>query len=66
MPLEDGQELEPLLLTGHRINWFAPDRPVEGGTVFVRPAASDEGADSIPLNAANTTDNRAAGGTGQD
>jgi hypothetical protein len=51
MPLEDGQELELLLLTGHRIAWFAPDRPVEGGTVFVRPTASDESANSIPPNA---------------
>lgn len=22
---------------GHRVVWFAPDRPVNGGTVFVRP-----------------------------
>lgn len=22
---------------GHRVNWFAPDRPVNGGTVFARP-----------------------------
>jgi hypothetical protein len=26
----------------HRITWFAPDRPVENGTIFLRP----EGAPS--------------------
>jgi hypothetical protein len=23
--------------SAHRITWFAPERPVENGTVFVRP-----------------------------
>jgi hypothetical protein len=45
MLLDDGQK-HKLLLTGHRIAWFAPNRPVEGGTVFVRPTASDENVDS--------------------
>lgn len=26
-------------MTGHRVTWFQPDRPVEGNTVFVHPAA---------------------------
>jgi beta-N-acetylglucosaminidase len=21
----------------HRVTWFAPDRPVDGGTLFIRP-----------------------------
>lgn len=28
---------------GHQIYWFGPDRPVNGGTVFILPA--DEGSD---------------------
>jgi hypothetical protein len=50
MPLDDGQE-PGLLSTGHRVAWFAPDRPVEGGTVFVRPTAANESADCIPRSA---------------
>lgn len=33
MTPEDGHDEAP---TGHRILWFAPDRPVDGGTIFVR------------------------------
>ena len=25
----------------HRVTWFAPDRPVGGGTIYVRPPADD-------------------------
>jgi hypothetical protein len=25
----------------HRITWFAPERPVENGTVFLRPEAPE-------------------------
>ena len=25
------------MTSAHRVTWFAPDRPVDGGTVFVRP-----------------------------
>lgn len=25
--------------SAHRILWFAPDRPVEGATIFLRPVA---------------------------
>lgn len=27
--------------TARRVHWFAPDRPVETGTVFVRPTGRD-------------------------
>jgi len=29
---------------GHRVKWFGPDRPVDGGTVFERPPADDRAA----------------------
>ena len=32
----DQDDLEPR--PAHQITWFAPDRPVEGQTVYVRPA----------------------------
>jgi hypothetical protein len=31
----------------HRISFFAPDRPVDGTTMFIRPA-SDESAVTVP------------------
>jgi len=34
--------------TTHRVNWFAPDRPVEGATVNVRPATSDDTPEPLP------------------
>jgi hypothetical protein len=40
MVLEFGQN-EDFLVTTHRVSWFAPDRPVEGCTVFVRPSADE-------------------------
>ena len=27
------------MTVAHRVTWFQPDRPVEGNTVYVRPAA---------------------------
>ena len=42
----NGQD-EPKRLVGHRNNWFQPDRPVAGGTVFVRPVA-DVSSDVSP------------------
>lgn len=36
MALDDGQD-EAQRAVAHRVTWFAPDRPVEGVTVFVRP-----------------------------
>jgi hypothetical protein len=35
--------------TAHRVNWFAPDRPVDGATVFVQPPvdASNHVADPV-------------------
>ena len=37
--------------TAHRVVWFAPDRPVEGNTVYRRPSAESEGASEFELEA---------------
>jgi hypothetical protein len=48
MSLDAGNE-QARTAPAHRINWFAPERPVENGTVYVRPEpASDAGAPSDP------------------
>jgi hypothetical protein len=31
--------------TWHRVVWFAPDRPVEGNTIYRRPLVESAGAD---------------------
>jgi hypothetical protein len=37
---------EPSIHESFKVNWFAPDRPVGGGTVFVRPEDdADDAAD---------------------
>ncbi len=28
--------------SAHRVTWFGPKRPVDGGTVFVKPLADSE------------------------
>ena len=33
-----------LLANTHKVVWFAPDRPVEGNTIFVRPLTNFEAA----------------------
>ncbi len=37
MPLDTGSE-EVADAPGHRASWFSPERPVNGGTVFLRPS----------------------------
>ena len=36
--------------SAHQITWFAPDRPVDGGTVYKRPALETavESSDALP------------------
>jgi hypothetical protein len=34
MSSADGQPAAPL---PHKVSWFAPERPVEGNTIYVRP-----------------------------
>jgi|tagenome__1003787_1003787.scaffolds.fasta_scaffold19599252_1 hypothetical protein len=43
-----GRHTEPP--AAHQITWFAPDRPVDGGTVYKRPAPqdTDQSADALP------------------
>jgi hypothetical protein len=44
MSLDTGEE-QAQSAPAHRISWFAPERPVENGTVYVRPEpAPDAGA----------------------
>ena len=39
MQLETGRlNAEPQV---YRVTWFAPDRPVDGGTVYIRPPAEE-------------------------
>ncbi len=45
----DGQEEDAAEASdGHRIAWFAPERPVNGGTVFIRPDAGCVFGDAEP------------------
>jgi hypothetical protein len=36
---------EPSIHESFKVNWFAPDRPVGGGTMFVRPEDDADDAD---------------------
>jgi hypothetical protein len=35
-----------LLAPALQVTWIGPQRPVEGGTVFVKPLAEDDAADN--------------------
>lgn len=49
MSFDAGKEQAPSA-PAHRITWFAPERPVENGTVYVRPEpACDAGAPLDPV-----------------
>jgi hypothetical protein len=34
--------------TAHRVTWFGPGRPVDGGTVFERPAGEPDTDPDVP------------------
>jgi hypothetical protein len=43
MSSADGQPAAPL---PHKVSWFAPERPVEGNTIYVRPDTASAPAES--------------------
>lgn len=42
--------------TAHRVTWFVPDRPVDGGTVFKRPDVDAEVDSATTLAEGDTKD----------
>jgi hypothetical protein len=40
----DGAHPEALVSLASPVSWLSPQRPVEGGTVFVKPAVEDVSA----------------------
>jgi hypothetical protein len=40
----------------HRVTWFVPDRPVDGGTVFKRPVVQAEVDSPTSLSEGDTDD----------
>ena len=52
MSRSDGPSTTPLPATSFKVVWFAPDRPVEGNTMYVRPSVESApvtGPDSAVL-----------------
>jgi hypothetical protein len=43
------------LQVAHRVTWFAPDRPVDGGTLFIRPESKDPG-DGVGVDSGSGSD----------
>jgi hypothetical protein len=39
----------PVPVAAHRVVWFAPDRPVEGNTIYLLPSTSSDGATECEL-----------------
>lgn len=37
------------MTTGHRVTWFNPDRPVGGGTIYIRPSYPRRRFTAVPI-----------------